>query len=166
MKEDKDIAHFESVRDQMVMPRESFRLPIKAISQGVLERRFGDHNYEGLTKLTKRKEDVLLTDATGDTDTNSDNDTINDNDNDISNGRIDHGLQSTYGDRNGLQINYGDDDHKIDISDRIISANKKPIYTSYKDACSNNIITHGSNTLTHEGNTINHGNTPPVSSEQ
>ena len=29
-KEDKDVAHFESVRDQMVMPRESFRLPIEA----------------------------------------------------------------------------------------------------------------------------------------
>ena len=33
-KEDKDVAHFESVRDQMVMPRESFRLPIKAKSLG------------------------------------------------------------------------------------------------------------------------------------
>jgi len=36
-KEDKDVAHFESVRDRMVMPRESFRLPIKANSWGVLE---------------------------------------------------------------------------------------------------------------------------------
>ena len=32
-KEDKDVANFESVRDLMVMPRESFRLPIEA-SQG------------------------------------------------------------------------------------------------------------------------------------
>ena len=76
---------------------------------------------------------MLITDATVNTDTSSGNDTINDNDNDndnenendndndndnnISNERIDHGLQSTYGDRNGLQINYGNDDHKIDISD-------------------------------------------------
>ena len=28
MKEDTDVAHFESVGDQMVMPRKSFRLPI------------------------------------------------------------------------------------------------------------------------------------------
>ena len=37
-KEDNNVAHFESVRYQMVMPRESFRLPIKAKSWGVLER--------------------------------------------------------------------------------------------------------------------------------
>ena len=83
-----------------------------------------------------------------------------------SNERIDHGTQSTCGDSNGLQIiNYGSDDQKIDISDRIILATKKPIYKTYKDVCSNNIITHRSNTTTHEGNNITHGNTPPVSSK-
>ena len=84
----------------------------------MLERRLDDRNYEGLTKSTKRKDGVLITDATVDTDTSSDNDIINDNDSDnnTSNKRIDHGLQSIYGDRNGLQINYGDNNHKIDIS--------------------------------------------------
>ena len=59
-KEDKDVAHFESVRDQMVMPRESFRLPIKAKSWGVLERRLDDRNYDGLTQSTKRKEEIKI----------------------------------------------------------------------------------------------------------
>ena len=36
-KEDKDIVHYESVRFQMVMPRESFCLTIKANAWGVLE---------------------------------------------------------------------------------------------------------------------------------
>ena len=49
-KEDKDVVHFEAVRDQMVIPQESFRLPIKAKSWGVLERRLDDRNYDGLTK--------------------------------------------------------------------------------------------------------------------
>ena len=84
----------------------------------MLERLLDDLNYESLTKLTKRKDDVLITDTTVDTDTSSDNDTINDNDNNMSNKRNAHGLQCTYGDRNSLQqINYGDGDHKIDISD-------------------------------------------------
>ena len=90
------MAHFESVKDQMVMPRESFRLPIKAKSWGVLERRLDDQNYDSLTKTTKQKEetkkknddvnDVLITDAkldaVIDTDiTKMNNDTIHDNDN-------------------------------------------------------------------------------------
>ena len=71
-------------------------------------------NYESLTKSAKRKDDVF-TDETTDTDKSNDNDTINDNSNDILNEKIDHGLQSTYGDRNGLQIiNYGDDNHPIE----------------------------------------------------
>ena len=82
----------------------------------VLEQRLDDLNYESLTKSTKRKYDVS-TDETADTDTSSDNNTTKDNDNNTLNERIDHGLQSTYGDRKGLQIiNYGDDNKKIDIS--------------------------------------------------
>ena len=57
-KEDKDFAHFESVRDQMVMPRKSFRLPIKAKSWGVVKKRLDDHNYDSLTQSTKRKEEI------------------------------------------------------------------------------------------------------------
>ena len=49
-KKDKDVAHFESVRDQMIMPRESPRLSIKAKSWGVLERRFNNRNYDSLTQ--------------------------------------------------------------------------------------------------------------------
>ena len=91
-KEDKDVAHFESVRDQMVMPQESCCLPIKANLKGMLERRLDNSNYESLTKSKKRKDDVLITDTTVNTNTSSDNDTINDNDNNTSNKRIDHGL--------------------------------------------------------------------------
>ena len=81
----------------------------------MLERRLDDLTYKSLTKSTKRQDAVLITDTTADSDTSSDSDIINDNDNNTSNERIDHGLQSTYGDRNGLQINYSDDNHKIDI---------------------------------------------------
>ena len=63
MKEDKDVAHFESVRDQMVMPRESFRLPIKAKSWGVLERRFEDPNHDSLTQSIKTKERKKINDV-------------------------------------------------------------------------------------------------------
>ena len=51
-KEDKDVAHFESIRDQMVMPHESFRLPNNGNSpnnshtQEVLGRRLSDCNYK------------------------------------------------------------------------------------------------------------------------
>ena len=99
MKGDKDVAHFESVRDQMVMPQESLYLPIKANSQGVLEQRLDEFNYESLTQLSKRKEkrndDVSITDATVDTDSDTDNDTDNNTDNDTSNQKMtqnEHGL--------------------------------------------------------------------------
>ena len=51
-KEDKDVAHCVSIRDQMVMPRESFGLPDNCHSSnnlhtlGVLERRLNDRNYD------------------------------------------------------------------------------------------------------------------------
>ena len=113
-----------------------------------------------------REKDDFFTDKTVDIDTSEDNDTIHDSDINTLNERINHDIQSTYGDRNGIQIiNYGDDDQKIDISDQIILVTKKPIYESYKDVCSNNIITHGSNTITQEGNNSTHGNTPLVASE-
>ena len=54
-KEDKDVAHFESIRDKMVMPRESFRLPFKSNTRGVLERRSDDRNYGSWTKQNKSK---------------------------------------------------------------------------------------------------------------
>ena len=108
------------------MPRESFRLPIKAKSWGVLERRLDDQNYDSLTKSTKQKEetkkknddvnDVSVTDAkldkVDDTDINmNDDDTIHDNDNNQLNERTEHGIQTTYGDRNGLWIiNYCNED--------------------------------------------------------
>ena len=40
---------------------------------------------------------------------------------------------------------------------------KKPIYTSYKDACMNNTITHRRENITHAGT---NNTTPPVTSEQ
>ena len=56
-KEDKDVAHYESIRDQMVMPRESFGKPKISINNstlwGVLERRLSDRNYEKLTNTIK-----------------------------------------------------------------------------------------------------------------
>ena len=85
----------------------------------MLEHRLEDPNYKSLTKSSKRKDDVSITDAKVDTD--SDNDIINDNDNNTLNKKVtwnEHGFQSAYSDINGLhQIKYGDDDHKIDISD-------------------------------------------------
>ena len=75
-----------------------------------------------------------------------------------------HGLQSNYGDVNGLQhINYGDDDYKTDVSKSITSVNKQYKYQSYKDACNGRTITHGSDTITHGGTPTN---TPLVTSEQ
>ena len=152
-KENKDVAHFESVRDQMVMPRESFRLPIKAKSLGVLERRLGDHNYDSLTQLTKRKEEIKI-DLTTSTkvreetkiDLNdisiTDIENIIDNDNNQSN-------ESTYSDE-----------------EKITSISKKPIYPSYKDACMNNTITYGRESITYRSKSImNTGTdnaTPPV----
>lgn len=59
----------------------------------------------------------------------------------------------------------GDYNHKIDISDWVVLANKKHIYKSLKDSYSSNIITHGSNILTHEENNITHGPTSTVFSE-
>ena len=58
-KEDKDVAHYESIRNKMVMPRESFGIPGNSHSTnnshtwGMLEKRMSDRNYEILTKLTK-----------------------------------------------------------------------------------------------------------------
>ena len=170
-KEDKDVAHFESVRDQMVMPRESFRLPIKAKSWGVLQRRLDDSNYERLTQSIKRKakknmNDVSVVDATVQLDNkkvrldnknDTDNDTIIiDTDNDTSKPQVtwvDHGPQQT---------NYGDDSDKTDISETITSVNKPYKYHSYKDACNGRTITHGSDTVTH-GDTPT--TTPQVTSE-
>ena len=158
----------------MVIPREYVQLSIKDNSWGVLERRLDDRNYEGLTKSTNGKDetkkvDVSITDTTTNNDTS--NDTIPDNDNNnISNERIDHGIQTTYDDRNRLQtINYSDDEE----SNQIMFATRKPVYKSYKDACmtnnitngKNNITNAGSNNITHTGSSITHGNNPPVSSE-
>ena len=111
-----------------------------------------------MTKSTKRTEetkkknddvnDVSVTDAkldaVDDTDMNmNDDDTIHDNNNNRSNERIEHGIQTTYGDRNGLRtINYCDEN-------RITPITKKPIYNSYKDACINNNITHRRDNITH-----------------
>ena len=137
----------------------------------LLERRLDDRNYDSLTKSTKGKKetkndlnDVSITDEVIDTNINlNDDDNINDNDNNRSNERIEHGIQTTYGDRNGLQIiNYCDDDEP----DRITPTTKKPIYNSYKDACMNNNITHRRDNITHAGNdNITRAGTPPVSSE-
>ena len=69
-KEDKDVAHFESIRDQMVMPRESFRLPNNGNSPnnshawGVLERRLSDRNYDKMTSTTKSTKSNKLTHKT------------------------------------------------------------------------------------------------------
>ena len=62
-----------------------------------------------------------------------------------------HGPHSTYSDNND----------KTDISENITSVNKTYKYKSYKDACSNNSITHRSNTITHGATPL----PPPVSSE-
>ena len=78
---------------------------------GLLERRLDDSNYESLTQSIKRKEknmnDVLITDAaTVDTENDTGSDTDIDNNNDILISKVtwnEHGLQSTYGDMNGLQ---------------------------------------------------------------
>ena len=95
----------------------------------MLEQRLDNQNYDSLTKSTYRKDDVLITDATVDTDTSNDiiNDNDNDSDNNRSNERIDHGIQTTYGDRNGLQIINDCDDEE---SNQITLATKKPIYNS------------------------------------
>ena len=90
---------------------------------------------------------MLIKDTTVDTDFDTDTTANNDtNDNDNSNNNLTwnvHGLQSTFGDMNGLQqINYGDVDHKINITECITSVNKINKYQSYKDACNNNTITH------------------------
>ena len=151
-KEDKDVAHFELIRDQMVMPRESFRLPIKAKSWGVLERRLDDHNYDSLTQLTKRKEKIekkLTTlikvgegtqnDMNEVSNTNTEN--IIDNDNNQSN-------ESTYSD------------------EEKITTTSKPIYPSYKDACMNqgkHDITCDRHDMTYGRN--NHRVRPPATSE-
>ena len=109
--------------------------------------------------------EVSVADATVDNNNDSDSDTIIDTNNDTSIKKLtwnEHGLQSNYGDVNGLQqINYGDDDYKTDVSKSITLVNKPYKYKSYKDACNGSTITHGSNTITH-GTTPT---TPPVSSE-
>ena len=182
MKEDKDVAHFESVRDQMVMPRESFRLPIKAKSWGVLERRLDDPNYDSLTQSTKRKEqkemnDVSVVDSKvriKDNSTVQSNDTNNDTDNDTSSVKWSNHAQQriTYGDGDDtsetLTLTYGDGDDTIDISETITSviqpdeyqgsSVKQPyIYKSYKDACDGSPITYGRDTITHHENPTNSG---------
>ena len=133
----------------------------------MIEQRLEDSNYDHLTQSTKSKDnknmnDVSIADATVD----NKNDTNIDTDNDTSIKKIiwdDHSLQSTHGNLNGIQqINYGDDDHKTDVSKSITSVNKTYKYYSYKDACNGNTITHGSNTITH-GDTPT--TTPLVSSE-
>ena len=106
--------------------------------------------------------DVSITDEVIDTDINLNDDAnIHDNDNNRSNERIEHGIQTTFGDRNGLMIiNYCD-------KDRITSLTKKPIYNSYKDACMNNNITHRRENITHEGiDDATKVGTPPVTIEQ
>ena len=66
-KEDKDVAHYESIRDLMVIPRELFGLPSNShLSNnshiwGVLEQRLSDRNYEKMTKLTKTNELTNMT---------------------------------------------------------------------------------------------------------
>ena len=65
-KEDKDVAHYESIRDKMVMPRESFGLPSNSHSNnnstswGVLEQRTSDRNNEKMTSLIKSKSENLI----------------------------------------------------------------------------------------------------------
>ena len=129
MKEDKDVAHFESVRDQMVLPRDSFRLPIKAKSWGVLERRLEDPNYDSLTQLIKRKgqkkmNDVSVVDSKVQLNDKNDtkDDTNNDTDNDTSKKHVtwfDHGPQ---------QITYGDGNDTTDISETLTSVIKPDKY--------------------------------------
>ena len=69
-KEDKDVAHYEAIRDKMVMPRESFGLPSNSYSNnnttswGVLERRTSDRNYEKMTRLTKSESKSTATATT------------------------------------------------------------------------------------------------------
>ena len=161
-KEDKDVAHFESVRDQKVMPRESFRLPIKAMSWGVLERCLDDQNYDSLTQSIKRKDEKIKTELTPLTKVNVETKTdLNDvsiTGTDIIN--IDNN-RPTYGDD---RPTYGDEDSITSNEDRIKS---KTIYTSYKDACLNNIITCGRESITY-GSKSRHDNAtrpPPVTSE-
>ena len=122
----------------------------------VLERRLDDHNYDSLTQLTKRKEKIEkeLTTLTkvGEETQNIMNDVsitdaenIIDNDNNQSN-------ESTYSDE-----------------EKITSITKKPVYSSYKDACMNqgkHGITcdkHDSNGMTYGRN--NHRVRPPATSE-
>ena len=60
--EDKYVVHYESIRDQMVMPRKFFGLPDNSYSsnnsytQVALERGLSDRNYDKMTKLTKSTE--------------------------------------------------------------------------------------------------------------
>ena len=105
--------------------------------------------------------DVSITDEVIDTNINlNDDDNINDNDNNQSNERIEHGIQTTYGDKNGLRIiDYGDEE-------RITSMTKKPIHANYKDACMNNTITRRRENITHAGiDNATKAGTPPVTSE-
>ena len=116
----------------------------------MLEQRLDDQNYYSLTKPTKGKKetkilnDVLITDEGINTDINLNNDdNIIDNDNNRSNER------TIYGDE-----------------ERITSITKKPIYTSYKDACMNNTITHRKESITHAGtDNATKARQPPVTSE-
>ena len=126
----------------------------------MLERRLDDRNYDSLTQLTKRKEEIKI-DLTTSTkvreetkiDLNdvsiTDTENIIDNDNNRSNSR------SIYGDEERITPN----------EERITSISKKPIYPSYKDACMNNTITCGRESITY-GSKIGHDiATPPVTSE-
>ena len=64
--EDKDVAHYESIRDKMVITRESFGIPSNrhsnnnSTSWGVLERKTSDQNYEKMTSLTKSKSENMI----------------------------------------------------------------------------------------------------------
>ena len=123
------------------MPRESFCLPIKAKSWGVLERRLDDHNYDSLTQLTKRKEKIEKKLTTlikvGEGTQNDMNEVSNTNTENITEN------ESTYS-----------DEEKITTTSKI--------YPSYKDACMNQ-GKHDRHEMTHGRN--NHRVRPPVTSE-
>ena len=63
---------------------------------------------------------------------------------------------------------YGDDDSVTSNEERITPKASKPIYLSYKEACTNNTITCGRESITY-GSKIGHDIAtlpPPVTSEQ
>ena len=111
------------------------------------ERRLDNRNYDSLTQLTKRKEEIendltILTKVGEDTKIDLDDVSITDTENIIDNDNNQSNNKSIYGNE-----------------ERITSISKKPIYLSYKDACMN----HGNHGITYG----RHGDnaTPPVISE-